>query len=115
MIKLVKNGYYNFVDEILNNDNQHFNIGSAYFENGTVFISGVIKSGWSGVNKTKMIPPRYCPRAASNMVISFVSSNLDRTKVSSSYITAEGELVVWLIERLDYNEAFSVTYPLKST
>ena len=45
MIKLVKNGYYNFVDEILNNDNQHFNIGSAYFENGTVFISGVIKSG----------------------------------------------------------------------
>lgn len=44
MIKLLKNSYHNFTNEIINNDNELFSISNAYYENGVVYLEGTIKA-----------------------------------------------------------------------
>lgn len=114
MMKLVKSIYYDFTSEIIDNDNQYFHISNAYYENGVVFIEGVIKSGWKGDKQIQMIPSKYCPRIVSNVTLAYNSSNLDQNKISAMHITGSGNLYAWVIENLNYDERFSVTYPLKS-
>lgn len=115
MIKLVKSDYHDFTDEIIDNDNQYFYVSNAYFENGVVLMEGVIKSGWRGDKQVQMIPLRYCPRVVSNAIISYNTSNLDQNKISSMYLTGSGYMYAWVVENLNYNERFSIIYPLKST
>ena len=73
MIKLVKSDYHDFTDEIIDNDNQYFYVSNAYFENGVVFIEGVVKSGWRGDKQVQMIPLKYCPRISSNAILAYNS------------------------------------------
>lgn len=114
MLKLVKSIYHDFTSEIIDNDNQYFHIANAYYENGVVLMEGVIKSGWKGDKQVQMIPSKYCPRIASNVTLAYNVSNSDQNKISAMYINGSGFLYAWVIENLDYNERFSVVYPLKS-
>lgn len=98
----------------MNNDNQYFYIANAYFENGVVLIEGVVKSGWRGDKQVQMIPLKYCPRISSNLTLAYNASNNDINKISAAYVNSSGNLYAWVVESLDYNERFSVVYPLKS-
>ena len=114
MLKLVKSIFHDFTSEITNNNNQYFNITNAYFENGVVFIEGVVKSGWQGNKQVQMIPLKYCPRITANVTLAYNSSNADMNKISAMYVDGNGNLYVWAVESLDYAERFNVIYPLKS-
>ena len=115
MLKFVKNTFHDFTGEIMDNDNQYFYIANAYYENGVVLIEGVIKSGWRGDKQVQMIPLKYCPRISSNLTLAYNASNNDINKISAAYVNSSGFLYAWVVESLDYNERFSVVYPLKST
>ena len=114
MLKLVKSIFHDFTSEITNNNNQYFNITNAYFENGVVFIEGVVKSGWQGNKQVQMIPLKYCPRITTNVTLAYNSSNADMNKISAMYVDGNGNLYSWVVESLNYNVRFSVVYPLKS-
>ena len=114
MLKLVKSIFHDFTSEITNNNNQYFNITTAYFENGVVFIEGVVKSGWQGDIQVQMIPLKYCPRTSAYATLSYDSSRSDMNKISAAFVNSSGNLYVWVIESLAYAERFSVVYPLKS-
>lgn len=114
MLKLVKSIFHDFTSEITNNNNQYFNITNAYFENGVVLIEGVVKSGWKGDIQVRMIPLKYCPRISAYATLSYNSSGSDMNKISTAYVDSVGNLYVWVIESLVYDERFSVVYPLKS-
>lgn len=114
MIKLLKNSYHNFTNEITNNDNELFSISNAYYENGVVYLEGTIKAGWSGDKQKTMIHLKYCPRYITFVTLSFTSTNSDQNKISSMYITDNGNVYAWIVDGLSYNERFSAIYPLKS-
>ena len=114
MIKLLKNSYHNFTNEIINNDNELFSISNAYYENGVVYLEGTIKAGWYGDKQKTMIPLKYCPRYITFVTLSFTSTNSDQNKISSMYITDNGNVYAWIVDGLSYNERFSAIYPLKS-
>lgn len=114
MLKLVKSAFHDFTSEITNNKNQYFNITNAYFENGVVFIVGVVKSGWKGDIQVQMIPLKYCPRMPTYATLSYNSASGDMNKISTAYVNSSGNLYVWVIESLVYDERFSIMYPLKS-
>ena len=114
MLKLVKSAFHDFTSEITENNNQYFNITNAYFENGVVFIEGVVKSGWEGAKQVQMIPLKYCPRISSIAILSYNSSNADMNKISAMSVNSYGNLYAWVVESLDYNGEFNFMYPLKS-
>lgn len=100
------------MDKLTTYDKKYFEIGEFYTENGVVYISGVVKANVDGYTVVNVIPYKYAPRKAAYGFINCTASSLDVGKVNIINAEINGGIYVWT-SKLNYNEIFTIQYPLK--
>ena len=104
--------YKDLMDKLATYDKKYFAIGEFYTESGVVYISGHVKANVDGYTRVNVIPYKYAPRKTAYGFVNCDASSTDVGKVNIINAETNGDIYVWT-NKLNYNEIFTIQYPLK--
>lgn len=105
--------YRSIVDQITILDSSAASVIYAYVENGIVLIAFSLRPGVHGSIQIAKVNSQFAPRTFAGGTYICLSSGVDRDKIPSAYIGAEGNITVWFLEDLSYGERLTFVYPLR--
>lgn len=96
-------------------ENDMYNIENAYYLNGIVYITIMMKSNSYGSGEIPFIKnSKFYPYGNAYGFVNIVSSQSDFGKILTAQIVENGNMYFWIYDHLDYGERITFIYPLKS-